>query len=811
MLDHYRVLDLTDERGHLAGFILAQMGAEVIAIEPPSGSTARRIGPFANDIDDGEHSLTFWSYNRGKKSVILDLETANGREKLTELIRGADIMFESFDPGVMESMGLGTKEVEELNPKLINVSITAFGSNGPKANWLYSDLTIQASAGNMVLTGDEDRSPLRAGGTLPQAFGNAASEAAGAALIALFERQTTSGLGQHIDVSAQHSMNQCTQSMSLATPLGGSVPTRIAGGALLEGIRIQLMWPCQDGYASVSFLFGNAFGPFTQNLMNWLYEEGFCDEATRDKDWFEYAMMLLDGREAPAEYERVKDLLGQFFATKTKAELLEAAMQRRLLITPITTTEEVVNSEQLAFRSYWETVEHFDGTKINYPGSFAKFGATPLKKLGAPPRLGEHTDEVLDQSERTPEVPIETVKVSKELPLKGVKILDLMWAMAGPAASRVLADYGAEIIRVESGNKIDAVRTLQPFPNDEADPDKSGIFNNMNAGKQGLSLDLSKPEAIDVIWDLIEWADVVLESFSPKAMSAWGIGYPQIAEKKPEIIMASSCLMGQTGPLAMLAGFGTMAAAISGFFYPVGWTDRAPSGPFSAYTDYTSPRWLVASVMGALEHKRRTGEGQYIDLSQAEAALHLMSPALLEFSINGNVWERAGNRDDVFAPQGGYPTLGEDRWIAISCADDHQWTALAEAMEREELASLTKEERRRRHDELDALISEWTQNYNGNELMERLQAKGVAAHTVQNSPELLTDPQMKHRGLFAQVIHASHEPFYVDGPRFQLSRTPGEVTHAGPVLGEHTFEILTEHLGYDSDRIAELAIAELLE
>ena len=134
MLDHYRVLDLTDERGHLAGFILAQMGAEVIAIEPPSGSTARRIGPFANDIDDGEHSLTFWSYNRGKKSVILDLETANGREKLTELIRGADIMFESFDPGVMESMGLGKKEVEELNPKLINVSITAFARNGPKQN-----------------------------------------------------------------------------------------------------------------------------------------------------------------------------------------------------------------------------------------------------------------------------------------------------------------------------------------------------------------------------------------------------------------------------------------------------------------------------------------------------------------------------------------------------------------------------------------------------------------------------------------------------------------------------------------------------
>lgn len=811
MLSNYRVLDLTDERGHLAGFILAQMGAEVIAVEPPSGSSARRLGPFARNIDDGNHSLQHWSYNRGKKSVVLDLDTQEGIGELETLISGADIMFESFDHGFMESIGLDHQQIERLNPHLVNVSITAFGSSGPKAGWAYSDLTLQASAGNMVLTGDEDRSPLRAGGTLPQAFANAASEAAGAALIALFERQTSSGLGQHVDVSAQHSMNQCTQSMSLATPLGGSVPTRVAGGAYLGTTRVQLMWPCSDGYASVSFLFGQAFAYFTKNLMNWVHEEGFCDEATRDKDWVEYAMMLLDGREPTEEYERVKDILGKFFATKTKAELLEAAMVRRLLITPITTTEEVVKSEQLKFRSYWETVEHADGTTVEYPGPFAKFGQTPLQKLGEAPKLGEHTREVLDQPVRVPSVAVKEQSPSKELPLKGIKILDLMWAMAGPAASRVLADYGAEIIRVESANKIDAVRTLEPFPGGEADPDKSGIYHNMNAGKRGLSLDLSKPAAIDVIWDLIDWADVVLESFSPKAMTAWGLDYAQVSKRKPEVIMASSCLMGQTGPLAMLAGFGTMAAAICGFFYPVGWPDRAPSGPFSAYTDYTSPRWLVASVMGALEHKRRTGEGQYVDLSQAEAALHLMSPALLEYSINDNVWERAGNRDQVFAPQGGYPTAGDDNWIAISCKDDSQWISLTREMGRGDLSDLSNSERHERHEELDEIISAWTIQRNGVELMEELQVIGVASHIVQNSPELSTDPQMMHRGLFAEVIHATHEPFFVDGTRFQLSRTPGEVTHAGPVFGEHTFEVLTENLGYDSDRIAELAIAELLE
>ena len=811
MLSDYRVLDLTDERGHLAGFILAQMGAEVIAIEPPSGSTARQLGPFAGNLDDGEHSLQHWAYNRGKKSVVLDLDARADLDELRRLIRGADILFESFDPGFMESVGLGPEEIGKLNPQLIHVSITAFGSDGPKAGWAHSDLTIQASAGNMALTGDADRSPLRAGGTLPQAFANAASEAAGAALIALFERQTTSGLGQRIDASAQHSMNQSTQSMSLATPLGASPATRLAGGAMLGDVRVQLMWPCLDGYASVSFVFGSAFGPFTQNLMEWVYEEGFCDEATRDKGWLEYALMLLDGREPIEEYERVKTVLADFFATKTKAELLEAAMKRRLLITPVTTTEEVVKSEQLGSRDYWERVEHADGTVAVYPGPFAKFSETPLRQLGEPPKIGQHTREVLGEAERAPTVGVKPPFASRDLPLKGVKILDFMWAMAGPAASRVLADYGAEIVRVESGNKVDAIRTLQPFPNDEVDANQSGIFSNMNAGKKGLSLDLSKPEAMDVIWDLIDWADVVLESFSPKAMAAWGIDYPKIAKKKPEIIMASSCLMGQTGPLAMLAGFGTMAAAISGFFYPVGWPDRAPSGPFSAYTDYTSPRWLVASVMGALEHKRRTGQGQYIDFSQAESALHLMSPALLEYSLNGKTWERAGNRDHVFAPQGGYPTQGDDQWIAITCRDDPQWAALAQEMNQSDLGKLSVSERHQRHDELDTIISQWTIELDGEKLMERLQDLGIAAHIVQNSPELLADPQMVHRSLFAEVIHASHTPFYVDGTRFRMSRTPALITHAGPLIGEHTFEVLTEVLGYDSDRITELAIAEVLE
>ena len=450
MLSNYRVLDLTDERGHLAGLMWAQLGAEVIAIEPPDGSPARRLRPFAGDIEDPERSLHHWAYNRGKKSVVLDLDTEAGQAALRRLAAGADVLFSSADPGVMAARGLGYDALAAVNPALIFVSISAFGSDGPKASWAATDLTIQASAGNMAITGDKDRAPLRAGGTLPQAYHNAASEAAGAALIALYERQTRSGLGQHVDASAQQSMNQSSQSMMLATPLSALSTTRMAGGASLQGIPIQLMWPCQDGHASVTFLFGAGFARFTVSLMHWIHEEGFCDEATRDKNWLEYPMMLLDGREPVAEYERVKQCLTDFFATKTKAELLEQAMKRRLLITPVWTTAEVESSEQLAARRYWEEVDHGDAGTHRYPGAFAKFSAAPLSPLSAAPKLGADTEAVLSEPEREPHGAIASPVASTTRPLEGIKILDFMWAMAGPAASRVLADHGAEIIRVES-------------------------------------------------------------------------------------------------------------------------------------------------------------------------------------------------------------------------------------------------------------------------------------------------------------------------------------------------------------------------
>ena len=273
-----------------------------------------------------------------------------------------------------------------------------------------------------------------------------------------------------------------------------------------------------------------------------------------------------------------------------------------------------------------------------------------------------------------------------ELPLKDVKICDFMWVMAGPASTRILADYGATVVRIESPTRVDTARTLQPYHGNQFGPDASGLFANCNAGKLGISLDLGNPASRAVVHDLVRWADVVTESFSPKAMRAWGFDYESLRKVNPGLIMLSSCLMGQTGPLAKIAGFGNMAAAIAGFTNLTGWPDRAPAGVFGAYTDYVAPRFTAMAILAALDHRRRTGEGQYIDQSQAECALHFLGPAILDYTVNGRVEERVGNSDARFAPHGVYPAAGDDNWVAIVCRDDDDWRRLCAAMKNEDLA-----------------------------------------------------------------------------------------------------------------------------
>lgn len=788
MLAPYRVLDLTDDRGHLAGLLFAQLGAEVILVEPPGGNRARNA---ANDLG---HQV----FDRGKASVTLEDPSL-----LARLGAGADILVECG------AIPVDLAALRAANPALITASITPFGQDGPKANWAGTDLIVAAASGTMSVTGDADRAPVRI--SEPQTWHFAAADAVCGALIALQERHR-SGLGQHVDVSSQQAFLTATQFTMMNALVDSPSPHRTAGGVQLGPLRVQFVYECADGHVTVTFLFGPMIGRYTVRLWQWILAEGACGPDLGEKNWIDFAMNVFNGVESTSELDRATDVLAAFLRTKTKAELFRVALERNLLIAPVTTTRDVLEMEQLAHRGYWDDR---DGERM--VGPFVQSAQAPLRRLEAPPvPLGADTARLQAEPLRTPAVdadPVDPVLAPTEdpRPLAGLKVLDFMWALAGPGGSRTLADFGATVVRVESQSRPDVLRGVNPFRGAAGDQEGSFQWHSLNAGKYGLSLDLNVAEARAVIGDLVRWADVVTESFSPGAMANWGFDEASLRAINPRIVMFSSSLMGQTGPLRSYAGFGTMAAAIAGFYPVTGWPDRIPAGPFTAFTDYISPRFTVVAVLSALEWLRRTGEGMYLDFAQLEGSLHLLGRALWDDEHNGHTAGRRGNEDPDMAPHNVYAAAGEDRWLAVACETDAQWQALASVLDRPDLASLQGSERIARRAELDGLVASWAAGRDPAAAQQTLQDRGVPAHQVQGPPECVADPQFVHRRMFPEVPHASYGTTWVEGCSFTLSRTPGGPQWGGPTFNQHLDEVLGGMLGYDADHIADLVIAGALE
>jgi len=804
MLSPYRVIDLTDDRGNVAGLLLAQMGADVIAVEPPTGQRARRLAPFAQDLPDPEGSLTHWAYNRGKRSVVLD-----DPAQLVDLVAEADIVVENG------AYPVDLVALRAADPALITATITPYGETGPKADWSATDLTVVAASGTMSIVGDNDRPPVRV--STPQTWHFAALDALCGSLLALTER-SRSGRGQHVSAAAQSAYVSASQYM-MTYPLAGQEPTsRVAGGIQIGPLTLQIVNPCRDGFVAAAFLFGPIFGPYTIRLFEWMYSEGMAPKEYTELDWIGMGLALTTDPAALEYFRTGSELLATFLLTRTKKELTTEALARRLLIAPVSTTRDLLESEHLAERGYWDRI---DGHRYN--GRIAVVSDTPLRSLGSAPRLGEHTDQVRSETpERQPlPDPINTGTINTgpidtgAPPLDGVHILDFSWAIAAPEATRLLADFGATVIRIESDTKPDVLRGAGPFLGEAGGLENSISWHSPNAGKLSMAVDLRAPEVRELVADLVRWADVVVDSFSVGVMDDLGLGPTEIRTLNPELIVVSSTLPGRSGPLSSLSGFGTTGAAVAGFYPTTGWPDRPPAGPFGAYTDYSSPRFTAALILAALDHRRRTGTGQHIDYSQMEGAMHLLTPLILDDEVNGREGGRMGNHDLNMAPHGVYPVKGEDRWIAIACETDDQWKTLTTLLsqghdglseedgDQRGLDVLGLADRLARRDELDQLLAAWTEGQDGAELETRLQAAGVPAHQVLFAPDVLVEPQLNHRDFFTQVDHPIHPHSWAERRGFDLDRTPARVTHAGPTMGQHVWEVLTEHLGYDADTAAD--------
>ncbi len=396
----------------------------------------------------------------------------------------------------------------------------------------------------------------------------------------------------------------------------------------------------------------------------------------------------------------------------------------------------------------------------------------------------------------------------------GVKVLELGAGAAGPVATRYLADQGATVVRVESRRRPDFLRLVHYTKDNPFGVDGAPMFVLMNPNKKSVSVNLSVPEGVEVVKRLVGWADVVSENFSPRAMKKWGLDYESLRQEHPDLVMVSSCLFGQTGPQRMYPGFGGQGSAIAGFNQMAGWPDREAVGPYGTITDSLSPRYVALLIVGALLHRRRTGEGQYIDVSQIETGVYSLSEMMVRYSARGEVMERDGNRHEAAAPHGVYPCRGDDRWIAIAIFSDPEWRLLRRVMGDPPFGQDPRFDRlggRLAHqDELDEHLAAWTRGFDAHELMARLQSEGIEAGAVQSFDDLLRDPQLAHRGHFRTVHHVHLGDLRFEHYGIRLESSPPELATPGPNLGEHTEEVLRTLLGYSEADLHRLTQAQAL-
>jgi crotonobetainyl-CoA:carnitine CoA-transferase CaiB-like acyl-CoA transferase len=400
-------------------------------------------------------------------------------------------------------------------------------------------------------------------------------------------------------------------------------------------------------------------------------------------------------------------------------------------------------------------------------------------------------------------------------PLQGLNVLDFCWVAVGPMTTSYLAEYGATVVRIESKLRPEVLRSAPPFGGSGRGPNRSAYYANYNANKYGFGLNMAHPKAVDIVKRFVPWADLVTENFTPGTMEKWGLGYDDLCQLRPDIIMFSTSMLGRGGPYSRQPGFGPVLSSLSGMTGVTGWPDRAPTNPYGAYTDFIVPRFAIPTLIAALDYRRRTGRGQHLDFSQLETSLHFMAPPMLDCAMHGREPERAGNRHPAAAPHAAYPCQGEDRWCTIACLTDAHWQALCQVMGQptwaQEARFATLLGRKAHEEALDDLLAHWTRNWEATALMQTLQQAGVPAGVVQTNQGVIEDPQLGYRGHFVYMEHVEMGRHPVQRSEFRLSRAPAEHHWPAPLLGQHTVQVCKDILQMSEDDICALLAEGVLQ
>jgi crotonobetainyl-CoA:carnitine CoA-transferase CaiB-like acyl-CoA transferase len=779
--------------------LMADLGADVIKVEPPTGDWTRRYGPFPGDQPDPEKSGLFIYLNANKRGVTLDLASKSDRDALDKLLARADLLVHNVAPPRREQVGLTSAKLAAAFPQLVITAISPFGDSGPYRDWNAYELNVVNAGGWAFLSPGASQFP-----ELPplKAFGHQGDYQGGlhaclAALAAYFER-LRSGIGQVIDVSQQECVAGILESNFMHFTYTGRETSRLGQ----RGLAPWKIMDTADGFILAACVEEDQWRRLVEMMGDpeWAHEEIFQDRLAR-------------GRNSDALYPMMEEWIRGW---KTQ-DLYHEAQRRRIPFAAVNSMGDLYANEHLAEREFFVELEQPGLGSIKLPGPPSKYaGGWSLRSPA--PRLGQHNELLHQGGKSAPaSAPRQNLRsaAKPELPLAGVRVLDFTWAWAGPYCTMQLAHLGAEVIRVETEKRNCVTRGLPPFADDVAGPNRAGYFNQYNQGKRSITLDLAKPEAIELALELARNCDIVTENFAAGVMERLGLGYDKFCARRSDIIMISMSGYGQTGPLKKYVSYGPPAAATAGFFSLTGYHGQGPSEIGISYADPNAGIFGALAVTAALLYRQRTGRGQYIDQSQLETALALLPEGLLEYALNGTQPERNGNRHRWMAPHNCYKAAGDDdKWISIAVGNENEWRALCEVIERPELAKdprfQDQQARKQNEDALDEIITAWTSTRDRWEATRVLQRAGVAAFPSMSNKDLATNEHLLERRYLVQLEHPVVGRRIHAGIPWKMSGTPCAVRSAAPLKGGDTESVLGELLGYSPDKIAGLRAAGVL-
>jgi len=811
-----KVIDLTrDVAGPYATKMLVDQGAEVVKVEPPGGDPSRRFGPFLDEVPDLEGSGLFLHLNRGKRSVVLDAATSEGAAQIRGWVAGgAHLLFEDFSPGVADAAGWGWETLHDLNPALVMVSISPFGQTGPYSQYRGSEITLQALGGALYTNGHESREPLKLAGHF--AHYHAALMATVAALMAL-RRAEASGQGDWIDLSVYECQAGCRDRQCVYLTIAGytGISTgRLRASATRMGAGVR---PCADGYVNIMGAANRM--PRLLDLIgrpDLKVREGLANPA---------------GTVPPDLFAEVEGAYADWLGCRNKADIVAEAQSSGLLAGAVNTIGDVMADPILESRQVWEDIDHPNTGVLRYPGRPYRFSMSPSQEPVRAPLLGEHADAVRCEPAGAPKRSDELV-TTLELPLKGLRVAEITVVWAGPHVTQLLAEWGADVVRVEPSNKPQPyTRGMEDVPTDAQaialakqgiptrlagntpglDPwNRNAAFNSHARNKRSMACDIMTPEGKAALMRLVARCDVLVENNVPQTMDKAGVTWEDLHAENPRLIWLRMPAFGLDGPYRNFRAFGLHVEAMIGHTHLRGYPGASPEllSESLASDGIAGVRGAVAILM-ALRQRERTGKGQLIEMPLTEGFLPTLGEFIMDHSMNGRDAPVQGNRHPHHAPHGVYPCEGEDEWLALDVGTDHEFVLLCKVLGAEELSGDERfacvEARRSHRSALDAAISERTRYLNKDVLFRALQAKGVCATAVRKATEVLEDEHLKERGFFEHLPTGDDQTLYpYPGLSFRMARTPNQV-RTGPVrLGEHNRELYCDLLGFSDEELKAL-------